>query len=224
MSYALELLEFAKASEQTLAVALNQTLLWHPAWAKLWAILNHHHESWINVIAMVGTNLLLLAGQPKYAAQAPQRKLAFFRVIYFWLCFQLCIVLTQWIFQGGFHIHRLSPTLCLDNMNLLTSLTGLDNIKQISSNCFPSGHALVAVYWGLFTWPLTRTLQNNKLFWQAIVLLISFTLCTNRLFSGVHWISDVLMSSILASFYYFVAASLWPKPNKVQLARASFFS
>ena len=172
---------------------LNHTLTYSHAWQLWWGYLNHPYETWLNLIFMVTLNLVALYSLPAY-----KRPKAFAMLLYFWFFFQFVLLFTHKFFADFLDIHRDSPSLIITPFVVLSESLGM-HLKVASCHCFPAGHALVLVFWAKFT----------KLYaprWINILAMITvIVLSLPRLFSGAHWLSDIIFTIFYALLWFNIA-------------------
>lgn len=185
---------FLQFLDQKIFLLLNKTLSFSLIWQYFWGMLNHPVENWFNLVVMIGINIIAI-----FLSKKGERKKALLTVLYFWLFFQLTFIGTSLIFSKTLHIHRESPSLILDSFVQLSKALGNEEIKDYSENCFPAGHAMVAIYWFLFT-NLLNIKNLNK-----ITIIITILLCSARVFSGAHWASDVVFTYFYAKIWFYSA-------------------
>lgn len=173
---------------------LNQSLLHSRAWQLFWGYLNHPNETWLNLVAMGSINILAIATLCK-----EKRPRAISLVIYFWFFFQLVLLFTQKAFIGGLHLQRHSPSIVHEPWLILSEALGIGNIKVYSHCCFPAGHVLVLVFWAKFT----LLYCNDQI--KKLVIFTAVLLTLPRLFSGAHWLSDILFTIVYSWFWFTVA-------------------
>lgn len=173
---------------------LNQSLQYSRAWQLFWGYLNHPHETWINVVVMVAINILGIFSIPK-----EKRPRAFATVIYCWIFFQIVLLFTQKVLINGLYLHRHSPSMVHNPWVVLSQTLDINNIKVFSNSCFPAGHVLVLVFWAKFI-ALYANPQIKRL---ALCTVFLFTL--PRLFSGAHWLSDILFTILYALLWFKIA-------------------
>jgi membrane-associated phospholipid phosphatase len=174
---------------------LNSSLLYSNSWQLLWGYLNHPNESWLNVIFLAMINIIGIYSLPRI-----RRRKAVAGVIYFWLFFELVLLFTNKFFSGWLGIHRDSPSLVITPWVLLTESLNIASLKISSTNSFPAGHALVLIFWAKFTMLYSKP-WVHKLVWLTVLVLI-----LPRLFSGAHWLSDVIFTVCYALLWFEVAA------------------
>lgn len=180
---------------------LNGSLQISNSWAQFWGYLNHPNESWINLVVMLGINFgAVLTLKKEYRFKAGLYSL------YFWIFFQVLLLITHLIFSDILSIKRSSPTLLIEPVVFLSKILNKSNVKEYSNNCFPAGHTLVAIFWLGFMWNYFK----NKIL-RSTFVLVAILLCTNRLFTGAHWASDVIFTTFYALSWLFVAKLLYNK-------------
>ncbi len=174
---------------------LNNSLLNSSSLQVFWGYLNHHHESWLNVCVMIAINITSIFMVAKY-----ERKRNFSAILYFWLFFQIVLFITHFIFSDLLNIRRLSPSMLYSPLAILSELLNNSNIKVFSTNCFPAGHALVAIYWANFSLRYTF----NKLL-KGLIILATALIILPRLYSGAHWLTDIVFTIFYALFWFYIA-------------------
>lgn len=180
------------SADQALFYLFNGSLLNYPAWQTFWGMLNHRRETSYNLILAVCFNLWAI-----FAIKNPiQRKSCIKYFIYFWICFELVFCLQQYFFHGFLHLTRASPSLVLRPSIRLSEVLSNPHIKDVSKDCFPSGHAFALLYWALFSLYLSPKRIG------ILGFVFALFLCLPRLFSGAHWMSDVLFSGLLAAICF----------------------
>lgn len=186
---------------QTYAL-LNQSLLYSRAWQLLWGYLNHPNETWLNIVFMVGVNVLGIYSLPKF-----KRSSATALMLYSWLAFQIVLLCTHKIFSDWLMIQRESPSIVMEPWLILSDALNIGDIKVYSHSSFPAGHVLVLIFWYKF-------IQLYSKPWvQHIALATVIVLTLPRMFSGAHWLSDVVFTIAYALVWYELAIStpIYPK-------------
>lgn len=168
---------------------LNNSLALNIYWAKFWALLNHRWESLINVFVMLGVNFLALSTIENRAAYIK-------RIFGAIIILELAILSNYIIFSKIYKLHRLSPSLVYNSYVSLRDVFGYNMVKIATINSFPSGHALVAVYWALVSKYIMPTVYHPYVF------VVAFFLCISRLFPGAHWLSDIIGTSAIALLWF----------------------
>lgn len=162
--------------------------------------LNHSYEKIINIFFM----LLLNYFAYKQSSKQLKNKVAI-EILTLWLTLELWLLVINFITRDLLDITRLSPSLILPVKVWLNKSLGSNEIKVTATTSFPGGHAFVAFYWFFYSLRFSLTKVNVINFF--IALLISLP----RIFSGAHWLSDILFSIFLA--YLFVkidfATPIW---------------
>lgn len=174
---------------------LNSSLLHSHAWQLLWGYLNHPNESWINVIFLAAVNIIGIYSLPRI-----RRRQDLAGVIYFWIFFEFVLLFTNKFFSGWLDIHRVSPSLEITPWVLLTESLNIADLKVSSTNSFPAGHALVLIFWAKFTILYSKP-WVHKLVWLTVLILI-----LPRMFSGAHWLSDIIFTVCYALLWFEIAA------------------
>jgi hypothetical protein len=174
--------------------AFNGSLLYSRPWQLLWGYLNHPNETWLNVVWMFAVNVVGI-----FSLHSSRRRKATAGVMYFWLFFQLVLLVTHKLFNDWIEVGRASPSMVLNPWVVLTDALNIPTLKVTSSSCFPAGHALVLIFWAQFT-NLYSKPWVHKLSWTTAVVLT-----LPRLFSGAHWLSDIIFTVFYAQLWFILA-------------------
>ncbi len=176
------------ACDKAIFYALNGSLQHHPAWQSFWGMLNHRSETTYNLVLACCFNLWAI-----WQTKDPKtRKQVIKGFIACWICFELVFCLQEYFFHDFLILARHSPSLVLEPSLRLSVQLQDPNIKDISRHCFPGGHAFALLYWALFSLMLSP--KRIGIFG----LIFALFLCLPRLFSGAHWMSDIVFSGLLA--------------------------
>lgn len=196
--------------DQAVFYGLNGSLAQHPAWQSFWGMLNHRYETRYNLVLACCFNLWAV-----YAIKKPARRTQTIKhFMYFWLCFELVFCIQEYVFHSLLAIHRHSPSLVLEPSLRLSTHLHDPQIKDVSQNCFPSGHAFALLYWALFSFYLSPKRIG------ILGLLFALFLCLPRLFSGAHWLSDTLFALLLAAVCFGWTLRLFHRLFKMSSLRA----
>jgi membrane-associated phospholipid phosphatase len=174
--------------------ALNGSLQFSHLWQLLWGYLNHPNENWLNVVLMAGINIIGVFSLPP-----SRRPAALAGILYFWLFFQLALTTTHVIFSDWLSVGRESPSLVLTPSVVLSDALNMPHLKVYSENSFPAGHTLVLFFWASFSVLYCKPWVRKIIY----AMVIMFTL--PRLFSGAHWLSDVVFTIFYALFWFELA-------------------
>lgn len=179
---------FCQAIDLYVFKLLNNTLKEGVLWQNFWGILNHRKEALLNLAlaALISILGILSTSEPEL------RKLRIKQTLYFWMCFQIGFMIQREIFVNHLNLIRLSPSLVVESAIRLSEIFNSSNIKDYTRNSFPGGHAFAMIYWASFTF--ISAPKRIGYFGIGMGIL----LCLPRLFSGAHWLSDVLFSVLLA--------------------------
>jgi len=171
--------------------SLNHSLLETSLGQWFWGILNHRLETKLNLLVAGLFNAWAII-----ATKDPVlRKTRLKQTLYFWVCFQIGVMLLNGVFNHWLHWERLSPSLVISSTIRLSDLWGDPNIKDSAEHSFPSGHAFAMFYWAFFT----RLCVPKKMAFSA--LLFASFLSLPRLVSGAHWLSDAYFSILFAAIW-----------------------
>lgn len=195
--------------------SLNGSLSLSRAWARFWAYLNHPAETWINLLVMLGVNITAILSLDK-----SKRLKASLYSLYFWIFFQILLLLTHFVFSDILNIKRNSPTITVEPIVFLSQMFNIDAVKEYSNSCFPAGHTLVAIFWFNFMW-----MQFKNKFLRTAFLTVALLLCVARMFTGAHWASDVIFTALYATSWFFIAKIALEKLERskiVMIAKMAF--
>ena len=173
---------FCRFVDEQAFIWLNQSLTWSKTWQYLWGYLNHPAENWLNLIVMLSINFLGVA-----ALTPKDRSRALAMVLYFWFFFQLGLFCTHALFSDLLAIERESASLVIKPFVKLSNAIGVQ-VKDYSDNSFPAGHTFVLIFWANFT-----SLYAPK-FYRYAAYFVAGLLCFPRLFTGAHWLSDIIFT------------------------------
>jgi membrane-associated phospholipid phosphatase len=188
---------------------LNGSLANHIIWENFWGILNHRREVTLNLVFAALFNLWAIL-QTK---DVKLRKIRIKQIFYFWTFFQIGVMLQDVLFNSILQVTRDSPSLILKPVIKLSEILHNPDIKDTSTHSFPGGHAFAMIYWAAFTWLIgPKYIAKFGLFFAII-------LCLPRLFSGAHWLSDIIFSALMALVWlsWTISIPLYRKfiyPNK----------
>lgn len=134
----------------------------------------------------------------------PKRKELWPHLLFLWCFYEVIYVSKNYFFETLLDIKRLSPSLVFREDTLyLSQLLGTHKIKDVSSVCFPSGHTLFSLYWGIMSYKYVPAPYNR---WAlGLAIFMSFP----RMVTGAHWLSDVVVAALLAPMCFAVAESTW---------------
>lgn len=180
-------------------VLLNDTLRNSDLWRKIIFVLNHRKESSFNILVMLSISIAAIFLNPR----VPKIQ-AVAMLFYFCIFYEFCVLINYLIFNKILHIKVLSPSLKFESIKL-SEIFHSNNIKERSYASFPSGHAMVFVYWAC----ATSFYANNKM--RIILSIIAVIFCIPRMVVGAHWLSDVTFSIawILLLFVWSIATPLY---------------
>ena len=172
--------QFWQVLDNATFFALNGSLTQGSNWSIFWAYMNIHLA---NVLAGVFMVVLLLYYVFTNRNDTLTQKLTSFTLIALFVCLGIIIS------KSGFRdfVHH-SPSLVLEPFNDLNKLTEGIDAKVRSRGSFPGDHGVTTFIYSLLVVILIKS--------RAIATLaVLFALLNNlpRLFSGAHWLSDVLV-------------------------------
>lgn len=169
---------------------LNAPLASNAAWAHIWGVCNMRLVDLgfglIMLCILVRGNFIFTAAQVRQALYA----------------FVALLVLLLLIRAGplnelvkAMHWQRASPSLTVDGAVRLTALFpewARDwHLKDSSGRSFPGDHASVLLLWAIFLSPFAQGWRRWLVWGLALLFMLP------RLVSGAHWLSDVLVGSVL---------------------------
>lgn len=189
--------DFCKMVDINSSLFLNKYLLNSKVSQYFFGILSHRNESWINVIVMLGINLIsIFFIKHNNLPHKECRTKSILIILYCWLSFQIVLLINNIVFQKWLQFNRVSPSLIIPNFIRLSQVLNNAEIKDYSHNSFPAGHALILIYWILFI-----NLYANK--WiKLISCLLGILLVLPRMVTGAHWLSDTIFSILLGWIYF----------------------
>ncbi len=163
-------------------------------WQLLWFYLNHNYEKTLNLVVFLLVNLFIIYNEPKSS-----RSKLFIHLLSLILFMQMAFLIKDVIFVTILELKRQSPSMVLKPFINLSELFDSTSVKISSGSSFPGGHAFSAAFWAIFTCTFAK-----KKYW-ILVWAVAFPIIINRLFSGAHWLSDVVVGVLLA--WFMVSAS-----------------
>lgn len=167
---------------------LNHSLSWGPNWQAFWGALNLPIENKIGLLFAVLVHLLVI-----YKTEPAKRMSVAIMLFFFWTCFEVFYAIKGTLFDKILGIKRLSPSLVFPEDTVrLSEVLNNPKIKDASSDSFPGGHALFNIYWGLLSWKIMPKPYKYYALTAAVFM------CTPRVFSGAHWLSDVVYTGAIA--------------------------
>lgn len=195
--------------DQAVFFALNGTLATPSPWAAFWAVLNFRAMDLLPLVFLLP--FLLVPGLVLPRHSRATACLHLLLVLFTMLVFRLLVeALTEGLGWRGN-----SPSRTLVPAYLLSELyPGLDP-KDGSNQSFPGDHASVLMIVAIFLF-----LQGlNR--WSVLIGAVSLFFMLPRLFSGAHWLTDIVVGgSLIASqslaFGYFTP---WPRRWAERLAQ-----
>lgn len=180
--------EYILKSDYFLANLINPTLK-HIYIAKFWAIFNKKFEIYLNAIIILGLNLYYIYISPK-----SNKITAISNVLLLWGYMEICVNVVNYIFFDLLEVRRNSPSIEITYYIKLSEVFNDIKIKDSSTKSFPSGHAFAMFYWLFFS----AKFMPKKLIFLGFFVAVFFSL--PRLFSGAHWLSDLVFAIFVADF------------------------
>lgn len=164
---------------------INGSLRDRPLWQLFWAMANHKLADWVE-------DLCVLCFFITYVRQATKGlRLRRVSELLFWVIYIGAIIyfVNRLFFAKHWNIPRLSPTLVVEDCVRLSREIPWMSIKDGSAKSFPGDHGTTAL---LFASSFTCLAG-----WRLGILasLYAAFLCLPRLFTGAHWLSDVIVGS-----------------------------
>jgi membrane-associated phospholipid phosphatase len=176
---------------------LNDSLEGKSLWSYIWMLMNHPSERWANVVAMLSVHILIIIFTPKGHRKALTKIL-----MLYWVLIQIGILLQHFIYHQLLEIKRNSPSMVLEGAIKLSELYKNPTIKDASPSSFPGGHAFAVLFWAIYT-----LYHTSKRYWTLIISVASI-IALGRLFSGAHWLTDVVYSGLSAYLMFSVSMPL----------------
>jgi len=165
---------------------LNGSLEGHPNWQVFWALANHSMADWLADIFFLGFFIAAIFSLPK------EKRLEQTARILFCCIYIACIIyfVNRILFRHHLHIPRPSPTLVFpESIKLSHEITWL-KIKDAAKQSFPGDHGTTAI---LFAASYVSFAPKRWL--KVAGWAYGIFLCLPRLFTGAHWLSDVVLGS-----------------------------
>ncbi len=181
---------------------INGSLEFGYFWQCLWFALNHNYEKTLNLVAFLLVNLFIIFNEP-----LKTRKNLAANVVALIIFMQFAFLLKDAFFVTFLELKRQSPSQVLQPFINLSELFGTNKVKIASGSSFPGGHAFSAAFWAIFTCGFAK-----KKYWP-IIWIVAIPIMINRLFSGAHWLSDVVVGILLA--WAMVVLSYWIKDRLI---------
>jgi len=196
---------------------INGSLHDRPRWQLFWALANHKLADWVE-------DLCVLCFFVAYVRQATKGlRLQRVSQLIFWVIYIGAIIyyVNRLILTKHWNIPRLSPTLVVDGCVRLSQEIPWLSIKDGSSKSFPGDHGTTAL---LFAASFTY-LAGWRPKWHLSFLasLYAAFLCLPRLFTGAHWLSDVLVGSGSITLVFVAWAYCTPLFEKATHCIHAFF-
>jgi undecaprenyl-diphosphatase len=125
----------------------------------------------------------------------------------------LSLATIAWLLYRGRRANALYGALAITGLFLLSPLLKLlfgrarpdivEHLVHVSSNSFPSGHAIRALAIYLIVYLLVRPFLSETMRKPCLVVVSIFAVATglSRLYLGVHWPTDVVASWLAALFW-----------------------
>ena len=155
----------------------NPLLGQQPLWDSAWALANHRATDLIAAVTMAA--IFALSGRYDRRRDGVE------------LLVRALLGLASKALAGHLlDLNRLSPTLEFSDSQRLSLLVPWVDAKDASKGSFPSDHGLVLLCLTLYGW--RQLLPAAR--WAVVLASLLFSL--PRLFSGAHWLSDTLASSL----------------------------
>jgi Kdo2-lipid A phosphotransferase len=185
--------------DESVFKTLNGTLSWGDLWLRFWGALNHRAESKFSFFFTATVHIITVVLTP-----APKRRELMPHLLFLWCFYEVIYVSKNYFFETLLDIKRLSPSLVFKDETLyLSKLLGNHRIKDISTVCFPSGHTLFSLYWGIMSYKLMPSPYNRWALGLAVFMSLP------RMISGAHWFSDVVFAALLAPICFAIAEECW---------------
>jgi membrane-associated phospholipid phosphatase len=191
-------------------------------WQNFWALANHRIGDAIEDVFFVIFFVWLIKITPR--GQKLQKSAEFFFLAL--LTASVVLLINNFLFKQLIHIVRHSPSIELGGAPQLAHFVSWIKVKGGSQASFPSDHSTTAL---LFVCTFLYLSRNTLL--SLCVCLYGAFLCSPRLISGAHWLTDILCGSssvVLVVFswvFYTPFASFCIKTtHKIFVKTATVFS
>jgi len=185
---------------------LNGSLQSNTYWASVWFYMNHNVEKYMNMVVFIFLNIYIITKE-----ESDKRLIMVWNLLLLFVFLQIAIILKDGVLFKLLEIERASPSRVLTPFISLSEMFDSQNVKTSSGSSFPGGHAFAAAFWAFYTCTFVK-----RKFWP-LVWVVAVPVMIGRLFSGAHWLSDVVVSLILA--WAFVSAFVYTTAN-IKLASA----
>ncbi|MFI5334459.1 MAG: phosphatase PAP2 family protein [Chlamydiales bacterium] len=164
---------------------INGSLKEGKYWQIFWACANHRMADWVEDVCILGFYLLLLRKTAKHLRPKKGAEILF---TIFLIAFTVLFI-NRKLFSSYLKIPRISPTRAVEGSIRLSELVPWLHVKDGSARSFPGDHGTTAIlfaasYMILAGWRL-----------GVFAILYGAFLCLPRLFTGAHWLSDVIVGS-----------------------------
>lgn len=174
----------------------------HPAQI-FWAISNHNLTDWFHDIVM-----LLFFGI--YLTKKTEKSLSFkiAELIFFALLMGFTIILiNRYLCLDVLHIQRKSPSLICDFAINLSQKVEWIKVKNHSVTSYPGDHGTTAILFAMSMWHLLGRRAGIMASIYSIYWILP------RLITGCHWLTDVIMGSLVISMVVMSWAIYTPWKN-----------
>ncbi len=162
-------------------------------WQTFWAMANHRYADWLEDICIIAVFATYIQSAHKHFKL---RKIAEFVFCIFFAALIIYFV-NELFFRSYLRIPRPSPTLVFEGSVKLSDHINWLKIKDTASRTFPGDHATTALLFG------SCALFFIKGRMAKIAAVYAAFLCLPRLFTGAHWLSDIIMGSISIVLFFF---------------------
>ncbi len=178
--------------------AFNDSLKESHSWSVFWAIANNRSFDIVPALFFAGLFIAYIRrGRSVYNSRVVERAC---------LCL-LAAIFVLTVTQAGWlplEERRLSPTLVQEDPVRISEQVEWIKTKDKSNNSFPSDHGMVASMFGLL---LIYLAGRRYALYAGLGIVISVL---PRLVSGAHWLSDVVVGSLMFSLPAFALMTATP--------------
>lgn len=156
-------------------------------WQHFWAFSNHNMTDWFHDIVVLVFFAFYLSKKTEKSLPEKISELLFFIIVIGFTILLINRLLCLEILQ----IHRKSPSLVFDFATKLSEKVSIIKIKGWSYSSYPGDHGTTAIMFGFV---ITHLMGRKPGF---LAFLYSTYWIAPRLVTGCHWLTDVIMGSLV---------------------------
>jgi Kdo2-lipid A phosphotransferase len=178
----------------------NNSLIDSPSWRYFWSILNSRVGDWISEMIP-----LILLGVAIFELKGKERVKKSYESLFLLLVVTITLIFINKLFLIKIlHIERLSPSLVLTPGISLSEAFPYLNNKDASWQSFPGDHATRIFLCSFLMFSICRPLLSWIGFLTGCIFILP------RLFSGAHWLSDIIFGALIISSSVWILTTLTP--------------